>query len=151
MLHIKFLYIWNIGSREEEFLHVFPYISLCKMKHPPSGAIFGRNLFLCENFTNHIPRMLFVRKKSIWTASSREEIFFKFTKFYPFCPLLGPSMCQPLNFRKLESPFPKDTSYQIWFKSVQWFWRSRLKEKFTDGRRTGHAHYSSLEPSAQVI
>jgi len=31
----------------------------------------------------------------------------------PFCPLLGANRCQPLDFHKLESPFPKDTSYQF--------------------------------------
>jgi len=89
--------------------------------------------------------MLNVKYQGIWTASSWEEDFLKSQKFTPFCPLLGPNRCQPLDFRKHESPFPKDTSHQIWFKWVKWFWRwSRLKEKFTDGRRTGHDHYSSL-------
>jgi len=54
-------------------------------------------------------------------------------------PLFGHSNCplkaQPLDF-KSESPFPSDASYQIWLKSVWWFWRrSRLKEK-VEGRRT---------------
>jgi len=30
----------------------------------------------------------------------------------------GSNRCQPLEFRKLEFPFPKDASYQIWLKSV---------------------------------
>jgi len=76
--------------------------------------------------------MLYVKYQSIWTATSWEDDLQKFTKFYP---LLDPNRCQPLDFRKRESPFPKDASYHIWFKSVQWFWRrSRLKEKFTDRR-----------------
>jgi len=24
---------------------------------------------------------------------------------------------------RIESPFPKDASNQIWLKSIQWFWR----------------------------
>jgi len=40
MMHMKFLYIWNIGSREEEF-YIFPYISLCKMKRPLVGPFLG--------------------------------------------------------------------------------------------------------------
>jgi len=51
-------------------------------------------------------------------------------------------------FCKLESPFPKDASYHIWLKSVQWFWsRSHLNEKFTpdDRRRTASDHYSTCE------
>jgi len=55
-------------------------------------------------------------------------------------------MCHPLDFCKLESPFPTDGSYQIWLKSVQWFWRrSHLKEKFTDDGWTLADTDSSLE------
>jgi len=46
----------------------------------------------------------------------------KFTKFYLLGPPTGVS---PLIFRKIESPFPKDGSYQIWLKSFQWFLRRR--------------------------
>jgi len=48
--------------------------------------------------------------------------------------------CNSASRCKRESTFLKDASYQIWFKSVQWFWRrGNLKEKFTpdDRRRTG--------------
>jgi len=81
-----------------------------------------------------------------------KNIFLNSPNFTPFCPLLGPNRCQPLDFRSFESPFPKDDSYPIWFKSVQWFWRkSPLKEKFTDkGCRTVADTYSSLEHSTQV-
>jgi len=41
-----------------------------------------------------------------------KKIFLNLPNFTPFCPLLGPNRCQPLDFRKVESPFPKDTSYQ---------------------------------------
>jgi len=51
-------------------LNVFPYISLCKMRHPLVGAIFGQILFLCANFTNHVPRTLYVKYQSIGIASS---------------------------------------------------------------------------------
>jgi len=37
---------------------------------PPSGAIFGQILFVCAKFTNHAPRILYVKYQSIWTASS---------------------------------------------------------------------------------
>jgi len=68
-----------------------------------------------------------IKVQCIWNTSLWEENRLKFTKFYP---LLGPNRCQPLDFHKLESPFPKDTSYHIWLKSVQWFLRrSCLKEK----------------------
>jgi len=53
--------------------------------------------------------------------------------FTPLCPLLGPNRGQSLNLHKIESPFPKDPSYQIWLKSMQWFRRrSHLKDKFMD-------------------
>jgi len=42
MLHMKFLYIWIIGSQKEEELYfVFPYINLCKIKHPLVGPFLG--------------------------------------------------------------------------------------------------------------
>jgi len=61
---------------------------------------------------------------TVFGLSVHEKIIFKNSpNFIPFSPLLGPNSGQPLDFRKLESPFPKDVSYLIWFKSVQWFWR----------------------------
>jgi len=36
----------------------------------------------------------------------------------PFAPDLAPIGVTPFDFRNLESPFPKDVSYQIWLKSV---------------------------------
>jgi len=50
--------------------------------------------------------------------------------------------------RKLKSVFLSDVSYQLWLKSIQWFWRRR--GKVTDGGRKGGDRYCSLEPSAQV-
>jgi len=50
----------------------FKCISLYKpmlYEAPPSGAIFRQILFLYANFTNHVPRMLYVKYQSIWTAS----------------------------------------------------------------------------------
>ena len=63
-----------------------------------------------------------------------------------------------LHLNDLESRLPKDALCQVWFKSVQWFWRRRWKcEKFTktttdndDGQRTNFDQKSSLEPLAQV-
>jgi len=50
--------------------------------------------------------------------------FSKIHQILPFfAPYGGLNRCQPLDLHTLESPFPKDASYQIWFKSVQWFWR----------------------------
>jgi len=46
-----------------------------------------------------------------------KKIFKNSPNFTPFCPLLGPNSGQPLNCREVESTFPKDVSYQIWFKS----------------------------------
>jgi len=63
---------------------------------------------------------------------------------------LDRNRCQLLGFHKRECPFPKDASYQIWLKSVQWFWSSLLNEKFTDNGWTGSDQYSSLQRLAQV-
>jgi len=45
---MKFLHIWIIGSREEEFYMYFPIKAYVKL-NAPSGAIFGRILFVCTN------------------------------------------------------------------------------------------------------
>jgi len=72
-----------------------------------------------------------------------KNIFKNSPNFTTFCPLMDPNRHQPLDFHKIEFPFHKDASYQIWLKSVKWFWRrSHLKEKITNGRRTGHDHYA---------
>jgi len=107
------------------------------------GPFLGRFYFYAQTLQTMSKGCFMSKYQSIWTASSWEDHLKKFTQFYPFFPLIG-----PLDFHKFKSPFPKDASYQIWFKSVQWFWRrSCLKEKFRDRRRTGHDHYiySSLE------
>jgi len=49
-----------------------------------------------------------------------------------------------LNLNKSESPFPTDASYQIWLKSIYWFW-SCFKKKLTDG------HATNGVPSHQLI
>jgi len=56
--------------------------------------------------------------------------FLKIHQILPiFAPYWAPIGASPLIFANLNPH-----SYQIWFKSVQWFWRrSHLKEKFTDG------------------
>jgi len=38
---MKFLYIWIIGSREEEVYMYFPKISLCEMKRSLVGQFMG--------------------------------------------------------------------------------------------------------------
>jgi len=70
----------------------------------------------------------------------------KCSKIHPFCPLLGPNRCQPLDFCKLETPFPKDASYQR-SKSVQWFWWSCLKDKLMMDRQMT----STTVPSHDVL
>jgi len=66
ILHLDYWFTRKRGLH----VHVFPYISLCKMKRPLVGPFFGRILFLCAKFTNHVTRMLYLQYQSIWTASS---------------------------------------------------------------------------------
>jgi len=113
-LHLDYWFMRRRG------LHAFPYTSLCKKKRPLVGSFMGK-LYFYVQFTTHVPRMLYVKYQSIWFANSWEEYLQKFTKFYTFCPLLGPNRCQPLVFQKLESLFLKD---------VPTSWAKKL----TDGR-----------------
>jgi len=50
MLYMKFLYIWIIGSQEEEVYMYFPIyiVSLCNMKRPLVGPFFGRFYFYAQ-------------------------------------------------------------------------------------------------------
>ena len=41
MLHTKYQGSRPCGFRQEDFVHVAPYISLCKTCDPRGGAIFG--------------------------------------------------------------------------------------------------------------
>jgi len=59
--------------------------------------------------------------------------FLKICQNFPLFALNGPLRGQPLDLNESESPFPKNSSYKIWLKSDEWFWRSRLKEKLMPG------------------
>jgi len=67
-----------------------------------------------------------------------KKIFEDLTKFFLFCPLLGPKRGQSLSLNKSESPSLNHVSHQVWLKLAKWFVRrSCLKEKVnrrTDGR-----------------
>jgi len=115
-------------------LHVFPYIHLCKMKCPLVGPFLGRFFFYAQTLQTMSQECCMSNIRVFGLPDHEKKIFKNSPNFTPFCSLLDPNRCQPLDFCKLESPFPKDAFYQIWFKSVQWFWRRIcLKEKFTDG------------------
>jgi len=134
-------WFWRVS-----ILNVFPYISLCNMKRPLVRPFLGGFYFYAQTLQT-MPQGCCMSNIRVFGLPVHDKKIFKFSpNFTPFSPLLGPNTCQPLDFRKFESPFPKDTSYQIWFKSVQWFWRrSLLKERFTDGRQTvADDTYSSL-------
>jgi len=70
--------------------------------------------------------------------------FLKFTIFYP---ILG-----PLIFANFIPHFPKMLPTKCGSNQFSSFGEKSFKGRFTDGHgwRTGHDHYSSLEPSAQV-
>jgi len=110
-------------------LNVFPYISLCKMKRPLVGPYLGGFYFYVQTLQTMSQGCCMSNIRVFGVPVHEKKISPNFT---PFCPLWGPNRCQPLYFCKFQSLFPKDASYQMWLKSVQWFWRrSILKEKFT--------------------
>jgi len=130
-------------------LHLFPYIILCKMKRPLVRPFWADFIFMHKLY-KPCPKDVVCQISEYLDCSSWEEDLQTFIQFYFFLPLIGPQKVPALDFRTGESPFPKNASYKIWFKSDQRFRRSRrLKEKFAYGR-TGHEQYSSLEHSAQV-
>jgi len=48
---------------------------------------------------------------------NEKKLFKDLSKFSLFCPLNGPLKVQTLDLNRTESPFPRDTSYQIGLKS----------------------------------
>jgi len=102
-------------------LNAFPYISLCKMKCLLVGPFLGRFYFYVQTLKTMCQGCCISNIRIFGLPLHEKKIFKNSPNFTPFRPLLGPNRCQPLNFCKLKSPFAKDDSYQIWFKSVQWF------------------------------
>jgi len=95
------------------------------MKCPPLVGPYFCGFYFYAHILQTLSQGCCISNIRVFRHQVREKKTFKNSpNFTPFCPLLGPNMYQPLDFCKLESPFPKDASYQIWFKSVQWFWRS---------------------------
>jgi len=114
MLHMKFLYIWIIGSREEEVYMYFPNcISLCKMKRPQVGPFLGGFFFMrklyrpCpEDVVCHISEYLdcqFVRR----TPSKIHQILPLFAPYWvPICvnPLIFSNL-NPHSLKMLPNEF----------------------------------------------
>jgi len=77
--------------------------------------------------------------------------FFKIHQILPlFAPYEAPIGASPIIFANLNSHSPKILPTKFGSNQFSVWRRSHLKEKFTEGRLTGHDHYSSLGPSAQV-
>jgi len=99
------------------------------MKCPLVVQYFGRFYFYVQ-ILQTLSQGCCMSSIRVFGLPVHEKIFKNSTNFTPFCPLLGPNRCQALDFRKVEFPFPKDASYQIWFKSVQWFSRVNVLNVF---------------------
>jgi len=54
---------------------------------------------------------------AFWPVVHKKNIFKDLSKFPIFLPLNGPLRGQSLDLNKSESPFARDTSYQVWLKS----------------------------------
>jgi len=92
------------------------------MKRPLVGPILSGFYFYAQTLQTMSQGYCMSNIRIFGWPVHNEEYLQKFTKFYPFLPLTGPQYRgQPLDICKLEFLFPKDASYQIWFKSVQWF------------------------------
>ena len=63
-----------------------------------------------------------------WPSGSGEEEIFNFINiFWLYHNYLPLKKDRALHLNKLQSPSPKDTLCQVWFKLAQWFWRRRWK------------------------
>ena len=93
---------------------------------------------------------------SVYAVLLKKKFLKEGYRLGPILPCLGstPGRIRPKNDNTCRGPWALH-SYQVSSKSLQWFWRSRKCEKFTDDRRTDDGrttHYdnSSLEPSARL-
>jgi len=100
-------WFWRISV-----LNVFSYLSLCKIRRPLVGSFSGESYFYFPSLQS-MSQGCCISNIRVFQTPVHEKIFFNSPNFTRFCPLLGPNKCQPLYFCKLESPFPKDASYQI--------------------------------------
>jgi len=74
------------------------------MKHLLVGPFLGGFYFYAQ-ILQTMSHGCCISNIRVFEMPVHEKIFLKFTKFYPFLPL---------DFCKVESPFPTDGSYQIW-------------------------------------
>ena len=81
----------------------------------PGGHDFNKLIFaLCQKASTYISAFL-----DLWFW--RRRFLNDPTLFLHFCDYLPFEVGLALNLNKLESPSPKDASYQVWLKVAQWF------------------------------
>jgi len=116
---------------EKKIFCAFPYIILCKSLSPWGGAIHDPRDLIWTNLNLLAPRVLHTIYQCIPAGGSWEE---GLSKLCLLCPLLGPKRGQPLYLNKSESPIPQACFLPCLVEiHLEWFLRSRLKEKVDAG------------------
>jgi len=143
MINTKYYCIWSI-------VHIWKQDVLCIIIS--FLKYFQVDFVFIHKFTNHAPRVLYVKYHIIWNASSSEFFFKNSPNFTPFFASVGAS---PLIFTKLNSHSPKMLivlPYLVQISSVV-LEKKSFKGKIyrrMNGQQTGHDHYISHEPLGQV-
>jgi len=107
-------------------LNVFPYISLCKMKHPLAGPFFGRFYFY-EQTLQPYPKDAVCQISEYLDCQFMRRTFSKSYHILHFIASYGASTgVSPL----LCADFNPHSPNMLPTKSVQWFWRVSILNVF---------------------
>ena len=83
MQHTKYQGTGPYGFRQEDFFHVFPYKSLCKICNPWAGAIFGPRGIIRTNLVEVHQVMLHTEYLDSRPYGFRQEDFLCFSLYKP--------------------------------------------------------------------
>ena len=127
MICTKFEQNWTSGSGEEDFLknsvNFYIFVIISPWKWP---------MVIIWTQLNPLPlRMICAKFGWNWPSGSGEDFFLIFSAFLHFRYYLPLELTNVYHLNKVESPSPKDASYQFWLKLAQWFWRRRFLNDHT--------------------
>jgi len=104
---MKFLYIWIIGSQEEELYKYFPILTYVKWNAPLWGHFWAEFIFMCKLY-KPCPKDAVPQISEYLECQFMRRRFYKIDQILPlFAPYWAPVGASPLIFTNLNPHFPK--------------------------------------------